>query len=270
MTTITAEITNKRKTFRIPALPNVLIRPYHVFAEMHPGLQRGWWAMALLSLVMITAKTYAHTWTEAHVSYGIQLYAYEQAPEKERAFMTPPDFVMAPRITLAMRTVGRLGNTVLAWLAWVGALTLALSFLGRKSPGFGSLLRIVIWAWSPLLIRGLIQTIYMLVTKNAIYNPGLSGLIWDKTPEPPPMLMGLLWRPVHYPTQQEMALAGFLGRIDLYTGWHLLVMARGLSGYTQTPRRKALLAVVVAGIALAALATVPTLFGQALGRFRFF
>jgi hypothetical protein len=67
-----------------------------------------------------------------------------------------------------------------------------------------------------------------------------------------------------------MAVAGFLARIDLYTGWHLLVLGLGLAGTMQTPRRKALIAVVVCALLLAGLATLPTLFGHALTRYRFF
>jgi hypothetical protein len=265
-----ATIAEERQVGRLPALFNFLLRPVRTWKEVDRGILRGWWALALLILVVIGAKTYAQTFSEAQVFYQIQLYAYELSPEKERVFMPPPEFIMAPPVTVIIRTAGRVGNTIVAWLAWSAALTLILSFMGRKPSSFGDLLKLVIWAWTPILLRSLIQTGYMLMTKQAIFNQGLSGLIWDQRPEPPPMLMGLPGRPIHYPTQREMALAGFLGRIDLYTVWHLLLMALGLSGYAQTPRRKTLIAVALTAIALAALATVPTLFGHALGRFRFF
>ncbi|MGC9350252.1 MAG: YIP1 family protein [Anaerolineae bacterium] len=265
-----ATIVEERKSGSSPVFRNILTRPGKVWQAAGRRIGKAWWLGAMLILAMVLVRTYVQTLTEAEDFYEIQLYAYEHTPEKERAYMTPPDLIMAPPVTVIIRAVGHVSNTVVGWLAWVAALALILSFLGRKSPGFASLLKVVIWAWVPILIRGLVQTAYMLITKDAIFNLGLSGLIWDQRPEPPPMLMGIPGRPIHYPTQREMALAGFLERIDIYTGWHLVLMALGLSSCAQTERRKTLIAVIVSAIVLAALAALPTLFGRALGRFRFF
>jgi hypothetical protein len=265
-----ATIVEERKNGRAPAFLNSLTRPRRAWREAGRRIAKVWWLGAVLILAMVVGRTYVQTRTEAGDIYEIQLYAYEKTPEKDRAFMPPPEFNMAPPITVIIRAVGHVSNTVVGWLAWVAALALILSFLGRKSPGFASLLRVVIWAWTPILLRFVVQTAYMLITGDAIFNLGLSGLIWDQRPEPPPMPMGMPWRPIHYPTQREMALASILERVDIYTGWHLVWMALGLSRCAQTPRRKTLVAVIVSAVLLAALAAVPTLFGRALGRFRFF
>jgi hypothetical protein len=168
-------------------------------------------------------------------------------------------------MTLTLRAAGRVLGTVGTWIIWAGGLYLATILLGGNGASFGGLLKLVVWSWTPYVVRGLIQSVYMWLTHDPIYNPGLSGLVIDHTPPP----LGGGQRYV-MPTHGQVALGTFLSRLDVFLLWQLALVAAGLTTVGKLSRKKAILATLIIWVSLVLLGMVPDLFPGTFSRFRFF
>ena len=87
----------------------------------------------------------------------------------------------SPLITVVFPSVAKVLGLVVGWLAWAGALYLAGTAMGGRST-FGQMFRTVMWTWIPFALRGLLQTVYILTSGQAISNPGLSGFVRSSQP----------------------------------------------------------------------------------------
>jgi hypothetical protein len=194
--------------------------------------------------------------------YQLQLEQYTAHPD---AFGRAPEFVLAPLTTVLLRIGGRLVNLAGQWIAWTGGLWLAALLMGERDLHPGTTARIVAWSWLPLVLRGLVQSIYMGLSGDPIHNPGLSGFVLDNTPPPP----GGGYRYV-MPAQGEQILAALLSRLDIYGFWHLGLIVAGLRREGRLPYIKSIVLVAVVGTVLLLLGLLPVLFPNTLMRFRFF
>lgn len=238
-------------------LVGALIRPKATFGYLKDNHKKAWWLPALLILLL----TVAPLWVASRPSPAAQT----MSPDKmemvtgvdPRIFegMPPESFTSAPASggLNFLKLGGALLGTFAAWLLWGGALYLASVFLGRSST-FGQMFRLAVWTWLPYGIRGLVQTVYMMTTGNAIGNAGLSGFVVDQN----------ITSPISSGPGQ-LALASILGRVDLYMIWHLLLVSVGLMAFTNLKYRKALTAAVVIWVVLALLGIIPAIFGGILG-----
>ena len=224
--------------------------------------QRGWWIILLLAIGTIVLSTLVRSWADCQFFYQAELEYYLAHPGE---FGRPPQPASAPIITKLMRMVGQLLNTAAAWIGWTGGLYLIGLLLGQRDIRFGTVLKIVAWSWLPFIIRGLAQCAYMWLTKDPIFNPGLSGLIRDNTPPPP-------GGGYHYimPTKGQLIGSALLAPLDAYLFWHLGLIVGGLKTHAGYPIRKALLVSVIVGLTLLFIGLLPTIFGNALGQFRLF
>jgi len=148
---------------------------------------------------------------------------------------------------------GTLIATPMTWLIWGGMLYLVSVFLGRSSH-FSQMFHLVVWAWVPYAIRGLVQTIVLLVTKQPVVNAGLSSLVLE--PSSTVMVM---------PSVTQLALASVLSRVDVYLVWNLALLTLGLMVFTNLPRRKALTATLIVWAIFALLGALPALVGGMFG-----
>jgi len=187
-----------------------------------------WWVPLVLAVifvvvpVLVAAPALARQAREAVVASqeemaeqrGMELSAEQQAQVESIA--------ASPFIIVVFPTVGSVIGLIVGWLAWAGALYLAGVALGGRSP-FGSMFRTVVWAWLPYVIRGVLQTIYILATGQVITHPGLSGI-----------------------AAESPVLSAFLSRIDLFLVWNLVLLIIGVGVVTHLPRRKS--AIVTLGV----------------------
>jgi hypothetical protein len=88
-------------------------------------------------------------------------------------------------------------------------------------------MNIVAWASLPLALRALIQVIYILVTKNAISGPGLSGFS-------PTGDSGLL-----------LFIGQILRLIDIYIIWQILLLILGVRTTTALSLTKSTIGVLL-------------------------
>jgi hypothetical protein len=124
-------------------------------------------------------------------------------------------------------------------------------FGGRST--FGALFRMVVWTWWPYVLRGLLQTGYILGTGQLITNPGLSGFV-SRAPSVEEMMAAP-------PSLGQLALSAFLAQIDLFLLWRLALMVVGVVVVMQLRRRKAIAIVLGIWLLLTGLGLLPTVVG---------
>ncbi|HOT91022.1 MAG TPA: Yip1 family protein [Anaerolineae bacterium] len=238
----------------IALLVGVLIRPRATFGYLKDNYKRGWWLPAILIVLLTVAPLFAAARQvpaeTAPVVKEMEMPAVKGVIVESGGMpVEPPPAAPSSGAPGILALGGAILRTPLAWLLWGGALYLASVFLGRSS-NFGQMFRLAVWTWLPYGIRGLVQTVYILMTGNAIVNSGLSGFVIDKKAES-----------LIPPGPGQLALASILGRVDIYALWHLLLVSVGLMAFTNLTRKKAWTAALVIWLVLALLGIVPAIFG---------
>jgi hypothetical protein len=112
---------------------------------------------------------------------------------------------------------------------------------------------VVVWAWLPYGLRGLLQTLYILLSGQLIVNPGLSGLVRSE-----PSVGEAVLAP---PSAGQTFLTTFLSRIDLFLVWNLILLVIGVAVTTHLSRRKAALVTLGVWVVLTGLSLLPALVG---------
>lgn len=244
----------------IALILGALLRPKATFTYLKDNRKRAWWLPALLIMLLTLAPIFvaarqSSSNTAPAAEAGVVSDAKGIAVEggAVSGMEAPPPESSSGSTPGVLTLVSAILGTPVAWLVWGGALYLASVFLGRSS-SFGQMFRLAVWTWLPYGLRGLVQTIYILATGNAIVNAGLSGFVIDKSAESLiPAGPG------------QLALASILGRVDIYMVWHLLLVSVGLMAFTNLTRRKAWMAVLAIWLVLALLGILPAIFGGMLG-----
>ena len=251
----------KRPLFRL--LWGGLFKPRKTFAYLKDHRRRTWWIPAALILILAAVPLIAGRIVASRQAVGSivgnEPPVYSDQPiiveggsdirGQSQPLASPS--TMGPGI---FQIVGAIPSTVIAWLIWGVALYSASVFLGRSS-SFGQMFRLAVWAWTPYAVRGLVQTAYILMTNEQIVNPGLAGFVIDRrSPSLMPVGPG------------QLALASALGHIDIYLFWNLALFVVGLMAFTNLPRKKALLAVLVIWGVLTLLGVIPAVLGGVFGQ----
>lgn len=160
-----------------------------------------------------------------------------------------------PLLITVLPAIQRVASVWIGWLIWAGGLSLLSALTGGKT-SFRPLWPLVVWAWLPFALRGLLQSAYILATGTLIENPGLSGLV---LPQEHPA--GVLAAP---PGPGLLALKSFLGQIDLFLFWNLALLAIGLAVASRLTRRKALSLVLGLWLVLTLIGLLPALISGAM------
>ncbi len=148
-------------------------------------------------------------------------------PEQQQAIIEGQQSMSGPVFTLVFPLLGSLTGLWLGWLVLGSILHLTLTFFGSRSRT-KSALNIVAWASMPFAVRYLAQIIAILVTRQLIESPGLSGFF--------PTDMGSL----------RLFLSLFFGLIDIYTIWHVILLVLGVKTVSNLTSSKAWASVLLA------------------------
>jgi hypothetical protein len=244
----------------------MIVRPRAALEYLRDRGGKTWWLPALLAAAMIilpvvvaapiTARVARESFLAAQEQMGEQLDT--EMSEEDRAQMEQAMSITAsPLITVVFPAVRGVVGRVVGWLAWAGALYLAGLAMGGRST-FGQMFRMVVWAWLPYVLRGLLQTVYILASGQRIAHPGLSGLVQGAASVEEMVLAR--------PSPAQTVLVAFLSRIDLFLVWNLVLLVIGAMVVTRLPRRKAVLLTLGVWVLLTALGLAPALIGGLFAR----
>lgn len=252
----TSTESEKRSPFSL--LAGVIVRPRATFRYLAGEGRRAWWLPALLAVVMVILPVIAAGPIQARLAretlQATQSLFGEGAlsPEQQQQMEEAQKIVTSPLIITVFPSITAVLGLIVGWLAWAGALYLVGMVMGGHA-SFGALFRMIVWAWVPYVLRGFLQTLYILLTGQLIAHPGLSGLVADNRP-----VAEMLAAP---PTMSQMVAQAFLSRIDLFLFWNLALLVVGTVVVTRLSARKATALVVGVWLLFALIGLIPTLVG---------
>ena len=244
--------------WRIPHLLwGMIVRPRATLEVLREREGRAWWGPALLAVLMavlpvVVAAPLTDRQTREAVRAAQEQWEAEVPAGDEAQMEQAMSVAASPLITVVFPAVGGVVGQVVGWLAWAGALYLAGMALGGRST-FGHMFRMVVWTWLPYVLRGLLQTVYILASGQLIANPGLSGLVRDSR-----AVGEMVLAP---PRPGQMFLAALLSKVDLFWIWNLVLLVIGVTVFTRLPRRKAVLVTLGVWLLLTAVSLLPALVG---------
>jgi hypothetical protein len=238
---------------------HLIRRPRHALAFLGAEGGKKWLWMALLATVAVVLPVLVAAPITTRVAQETMIAAFEAQsgqmqnvdPEIQQQISS---FATNPIFTIVLPGTGAVFALWIGWVVWTAVLHFSSTLMGGNSR-FGQMWQVVVWAWLPFAVRGLIQTIYILLSGELIANAGLSGLI--DSPKTPAELMAVAQSP------SLMALQVFLSRIDLFLIWNLILISVGVMVVAKLSARKASLITlgiwILFTLLAIAVAVVPTM-----------
>ncbi len=162
----------------------------------------------------------------------------EQEEQMERALETFTSPLFLALTGIAFTVLG----LILTWL-FRGALLFFIGYFLGTDNRYIQMVTLVLWAWLPFALRDLVQAIYVLLNGQLAINRGLSFLVASGD-------------------QAQNAgnlLYGFLGQIDIFLVWHLLLVGIGIAVSTRSTTTKTALATIGYWIVTALIGLSPAL-----------
>lgn len=243
----------ERRSF-FSLLGGILVRPRRAWAYLSQHDRQGWWILLVLLLALILVSS-ALSWSyekSAQTSAAPSMMEY-----RKYGYMETPTQPSGVNVAgLALHIVGQAAGTVFSWVLWATALYLISVFWGRSS-SFGRMFRLTLWAWIPHAIRSIVQLVYLLISKQPIWNRGLSGFVVDRSAAATALIPA---------GPGQVALASILGHIDLFWAWSMFLLITGLVAFTQLKAKRAVLAVLLIWALLVVLGLIPAIIGSNLGQ----
>ncbi|MCC7359901.1 MAG: YIP1 family protein [Anaerolineales bacterium] len=245
MTDATALPLERPRRFYFDWLLPFLLRPKTIYARIM-ALGRSTWFTPLLVLTLTALaavavagpiKIAANQSGQSPMPEVFQYWTPEQQAQyiqAQQITSTGPVFIYVfPGIVAVLRLW-------FGWLVMGGLLHLILTMLGGRD-NTGGALNIVAWAALPFAIRDLVRVGFMLIQKQLLANPGLSGFA--------PVSEGWLYA----------VLGDLLARIDLYTVWYVILLFLGVRASVGLSAGKSLAGLLIALLLMLLLGLVPTI-----------
>ncbi len=160
------------------------------------------------------------------------------SPEQQQQYQDAVNIGASPVVTIVFPLIGKLIGIWLGWILLGSIFHLSLTLNGSRSSS-RSALNIVAWSSVPFLLRDLIQIIAILVTKQLISQPGLSGFI------------------VQDATGFMSYVSALLAIIDIYLIWQIVLMGLGAMKISGLKTGKAWLATLIAVLIFIILKAFP-------------
>jgi hypothetical protein len=239
----------------------MIVRPRATLGYLRERGGRTWWVPALLAVLLVVLPTVVAAPIATRQAREAVLATQEQWGEQQEGKMSAEEQVQmeqamsvaaSPLITVVFPAVRGAVGLVVVWLVWAGVLHLAGLALGGRST-FGQMVCMVVWTWLPYTLRGLLQTVYILVSSQIIANPGLSGFAQGSHTADELVPAS--------PSLGQIVLRALLRQVDVFLFWNLILLVIGVMVTTHLPRRKAILATLGVWLLLTALGLIPTLVG---------
>ena len=181
---------------------------------------------------------------EAQMEAQMGSLSGEQGEQVRRSLdtFTSPLFLAATAITF-----GILG-LILTWL-FRAAVLFFISYLLGTDNRYIQMVTLVLWTWLPFALRDLVQAIYVALNGQLAVHRGLSFLV--ATSDQAHGAGNLLY--------------GILSQMDVFLGWHLVLVAIGLAVSTRSTTTKTALGAISYWAVTALVGLAPTLLGMLVG-----
>lgn len=226
-------VTEKYKRFNFNWIPDVFFRPRLAFKRIAAASSAIWITPLLVLSVMVLTKALVagnlknQAALTGEITYPPDFQYY--TPEQQAQYTQAVQSTQGPVFVYLLPSVAALIGIWISWLFLGGVLHLVTTLFGGRGTT-GMSMNIVAWASLPLAFRLLVQIIYMLVTKNLITNPGLSGFS-------PQGDSGLI-----------LFIIQLLRLIDFYIIWEIILIIIGVRYSTVLSTAKSTLGVLVSVI----------------------
>lgn len=218
----------------------VFLRPRSTLAKITAYEGATWLTPMLLLTVLFLARTLIAGWLQqsagampAELPPNFEYFT----PEQQAQFQQTMAMQQGPLFRYVFPSLGTLISLWLVWFLLGSILHLILTLSGSRSSNRAAL-NLAAWASLPLALRAVLQIGAMLVTRQPILQPGLSGFI----------------------TPGE-GLVGFFGSllalVDIYLVWQLILLMIGSVFISGLSRRKAGLSAFSAVIIVLLLQAIP-------------
>ncbi len=215
---------SRMKNNRFSWVWGIFVRPKVTIAQI-AAQTNGVWLLPLLVLSLFALANVASSgWLKqiAAQSGQVQLPPDFQyyPPEQQEKFMQAVAATSGPAFVYVLPALARVLTVIVGWLLVGNMLHLVLTMFGGRNTAT-STLNLVAWAGLPFALRDLVRTIAMLLTRQLIQSPGLSGFA--------PAQAGKL----------SQYLVHLFGLIDIYLIFHLILLGLGARTIGGLSARKA-------------------------------
>ncbi|KPL82227.1 YIP1 family protein [Levilinea saccharolytica] len=200
-----------------------------------------WWVpLLLLSLAAIAAALAGGPARLQAAQMGATLPQDFQyySPEMQAQFTKALEMQQGPVYIYIFPALGALLGVWVQWFLLAALLHLALTLSGSRSSSTTSF-NLAAWASLPFLIGSLVQAVYLLSTGQLITAPGLAGFASADGAG-----LSAVARP-------------FLGVVDLYWIWHIVLLLIGAVDSSGTSRLKTVIVVLTVVLLLWVLRALP-------------
>ncbi len=234
-----ARIEPRRRVYFDWALPT-LFSPRKTFARITAQAGSLWLTPMLILTVTTLLLVAVSGWLKGQAAgQGLNIPADYQyyTPEQQAQFQQISQAQQGPVFSYVLPGLVALGRIWIGWLIVGGLLHLVVTLLGGRG-GASSAMNVVAWAALAFAARDLVRVVAMLLTHQAINNPGLSGFAPASTAALP------------------LFLGKLMAELDMYVLWHILLIIVGVRVGSSLSTSKAVggvLFTVLLGLLLAAL-----------------
>jgi hypothetical protein len=203
----------------------VFLHPRRAFERIAAATRPLWGPplllLSLTSFLVVLASGFLKARAASMGAASLPLDFQYWTPAMQENYFQAQQAMQGPAFLYVIPLAGALISLWLGWLFLGGLLHLTSTVLGGRG-SMGGALNVVAWAALPFAGRDVLRMLFMVITRQAISSPGLSGF---------------------------SAGAGFwsqlLAHADLFLIWQIILLVLGLALADDLPRRKAVAGVVI-------------------------
>ena len=226
------------RRFHFDWVPGVYFLPRRIFAKIGAATTGVWLTPMLILSLTTLGRLMAAGWLRAQAAAvgGITLPPEFQyyPPEQQAQFQQALAATNSPVFLYVFPALAGLASIWTGWLLVSSLLHLALTMLGGRGDT-RSAINLVAWSGLVFALRDIVRMVAMLVSKQLIQSPGLSGLVSGE------------------PSGGMAYLVTFLSLIDLYVIWHIILLVTGVRTANGLSAAKTIGGVVVTILVVTAL-----------------
>ena len=243
-------LARKNKRFYFEWVPEVIFHPRRAFRRISSSTTATWITPVLIlsCLVLINTLVAGRLKNQAALQGEITYppdYQY-YTPEQQAQYTQSLQFTQGPVFVYVLPGIASLIGVWFGWLILGGILHLVTTMLGGRGSTAISM-NIVAWGTLPLAVRAIVQVLFMLISKNLINSPGLSGFspLGDSG-----------W---------ILFVSQLMKLIDIYVIWQIILLIIGIRVSTALTSAKSASGVILTFVIILALQAGFSYLGSLLG-----